>query len=198
MALFALVDLKSWANPSMDSARDEELTRCVDAAAAWLKTVARWEIEQDEVTIYLDGHDAAGPHDNVLHVPFKYRPVVHSGETLVTVEEDGSALTVGVGYDTSADVIVVNANEAEQCELVKPSSPWSRGYQNVKAVITAGYAAASIPEDVKQLAMEVSLLMFRSPAWIGKASQTAQAGTVTFQKDLTPQSAALLQRLMEG
>lgn len=195
MALFDIDDLKRWANPSMDGQRDEELLRCADAATAWFKRVAQWEIESAAHTIYLDGNDAVGSVRNILHVPFKYRPVVHSGETLVTVSEDGTSLTVGVGYDTDADVIVVNANVEDQCELVKPSTSWSSGYQNITATLTAGYAAASIPDDVTQLVMEATLLMFKSPAWIGKVSQTSQAGSISFEKELTPQSAALLNRL---
>lgn len=198
MALTDLDIVKQWANPSMDSARDDELDRCCDAASDWVKRVANWEIEQASYTLYLNGVDAIGSGCNVLLVPAKYRPVIHSGATLVTVTEDGSALSVAASYDTTKDVMLLGANFDTRLELAKPSSPWSRGYANVAVSFDAGYASGSVPEDVVQLATEVALLMFRSPNFAGKSSKTGRGGSVSFEKALTPWSLATLERLTQG
>jgi len=199
MPLTDIFTIKSWANPKMDDSRDEEIERLIDAAGAWVKRVADWEADEAAYTLNLDGRDAIGPGRNILLVPAKYRPVTHA-TTPVTVTEDGSALVVGTGYDTSDDVTLIGADDGNaRLELVKRSSPWSNGYQNVAVGLTAGYADADeTPDDLKQLVTEVAVMMFRSPGWLGKATKSTRGGTLTFEKDLTPLSATLLTRLIEG
>jgi hypothetical protein len=154
--------------------------------------------DETALTVYLDGQARIGPYNNILLLPVKYRPIVHTGSDLVTMTEDGSALNVGVGYDASANVILVGQNVNQRCELVKPLSHWSLGYQNVVVTVPkAGYAAGSIPSDIEQLATEIALLIFRSPSWIGKASKSTRGGSLTYAKDLTPQSVEVLADMIE-
>lgn len=196
MPLTDILIVKSWINPGMDDSRDEELERLIDTAGAWVKRVADWEADEAAYTLSLDGNDAIGPQRNILLLPSKYRPVTHAA-TPVTVTEDGSALVVGTGYDTGDDVTLVGADDGNaRLELVKQTTPWSSGYQNILVGFTAGYADADeTPFDLKQLVTEVAALMFRTPGWLGKATKSTRGGTLTFEKDLTPQSAQLLTRL---
>lgn len=199
MPLTDIFTVKSWANPKLDDVHDEEIERCIDAAGSWIARVAQWEWDEAARTLNLDGREATGPGRNILLVPAKYRPVTH-GTTPVTVTEDGSALVVGTGYDTSDDVTLVGADDADaRLELVKRSSPWSLGYQNVVVTLTSGYADADeAPNDLRQLATEITVALFRTPGWLGKATKSTRGGTMTYEKDLSPLSAQLLTRLIEG
>ena len=199
MPLTDVFTVKSWAAPKMDDSRDEELERLIDAAGAWVKRIGQWEADEAAYTLNLDGRDAIGPGRNVLLVPAKYRPVTHA-TTPVTVTEDDQSLTVGTGYNVTQDVTLVGTDDGNaRLELVKRSSPWSGGYQNVVVALTAGYADAdAAPDDLKQLVTEVCVLLFRSPDWIGKATKSTRGGSMTFEKDLTPLSVDLLTRMIEG
>lgn len=81
-------------------------------------------------------------------------PIVVS--PLPTVTENGVALVVATGYNTSADVIVepdrgkfwrVPGTTAVPSVMFPPFIPgtWSRGVQNVTLGYTGGYATASLP-----------------------------------------------------
>jgi len=186
--------VKQWANPKMDSSRDDELDLACVAATAWVKRAALWEVEETAYTLNLDGCDAIGPSNNVLLVPPRYRPVTHS-TTPVTITEDGAALSVTAAYDATKDVYLVGADRNARLELIKPASPWISGYANIQVAFTAGYAAADVPQDIVQLASEVALLMFRAGNFTGKASKTGRGGTISYEKDLSPASAATLERM---
>ncbi len=194
--IITTAEYKNLVNPSMTADRDTELQAAINAAAAWFRRVADWELEQTAYTLNLDGNDAIGPSHNVLLAPAKYRPVDHAG-TPVTVTEDGTALTVATGYDASADVILVGVDRNERMELVKPNANWSRGYQNVAVTLTAGYASGSIPAEVKQVVIEVSRLFFNMPQMAGKQSKSSRAGARSFEKELSPQSQLYLQAVLE-
>jgi hypothetical protein len=198
MALTDIDTVKAWANPSMDSSRDAELTVALDAASEWVKRTAQWDIEEATYTVHLNGHDAIGRSKNVLLLPPRYRPVIHSGGDLVTITEDGSALTVTDSYDTSKDVYLVGANFNTRLEMIKPSSHWSPGYANVEVAFKAGYAAGSIPDDLVQLTIEATILMFRAGNFAGKSSKTGRGGSITYEKDLSPMSILTLERLQTG
>ncbi len=132
----------------------------------------------------------------MLLVPVKYRPVIHTGSDLVTVTESGTALTVNAGYDGSSDVIILGANEPRRCELVRPHSTWLRDYGNVTVVMKHGYA--TVPADIVQLATEVAVLFFNAGLQVGKASKSVRGGSLTFAKELTPQSQAVLDQMQDG
>jgi hypothetical protein len=132
----------------------------------------------------------------VLLIPVKYRPVIHSGTDLVVVTESGTVLTINAGYDGTSDVILIGANEPQRCEMVRPYSTWLRGYGNVKVVMAHGHA--TVPADVVQLATEVATLIFNAGLQVGKSSKSVRGGSMTFAKDLTPQSQTLLDEMKDG
>jgi len=55
MALTTVQEVKSWASPEMDSERDFELERCIDAAGRWILGTTRRVIEEAEHTLYYGG-----------------------------------------------------------------------------------------------------------------------------------------------
>lgn len=194
MALTTFAKVKAWANPAVGSGRDTEITRCITAGDAWIKRTANWDIEKvDGIVETLNGDDAMG---DVLLMPIRYRPVLRDDSNAVTITEDGTTLTTAASYpdDSSADVYLVGANKQARCELHK-GSPWSRGPANVQVTFNAGEAV--VPLDIEQLANEVALLFLRTPDWLGKSARSSRGGSVSFEKDLTPQSAELIRHLVE-
>ena len=103
----------------------------------------------------------------------------------VEIEEDGRALTVGVGYSPSADVILRGANEDKPCELIRQGC-WSRGVQNVKVTYTAGYASDAIPDDVQQVACWLSWFLFTEPERFAEASSAKGGVGFSFSKEMPP------------
>ena len=181
--------LKARYSPSgLDSARDEELERCLVEAAAWASIAAGHDLEQGSTwTERLDG--SAAFRDTLF---LSRRPVLYP--TSFAITEDDVALTHAQGYDASADVIVANAGEYLPCRLHKPSG-WSPGRQNVEVTYKYGWATASIPKQVEGLVLNAAWLIFTSPAWTGKAAMSVAGNAVTFEKGLSDASKATLRWL---
>lgn len=196
MALTTVATVKAWGEPTLDSRNDDVLSDCIDAAEALIERVTGRVLNQASFTRYFSGGEAVGRGRDTIYLQQGHRPVIHSGGDLVTVTEDGSALTVAVGYSATANVILSGVNEDKQCALRRNYSVWSNAaYDNITVTYKAGWTTSTVPNDVKQLIAEVAWLIFRSPGWLGKAS-TSKAGTaVSFEKDLTPQSAAVISQL---
>lgn len=191
--LTTLAILKSWADPNIDSARDDELNECIDRASAWIQQQACWDIGLTAArTLYFDGDEIRGP---ILFLPSRYRYVLSS--TMPTVTEDGSALTVAQGYSTTADVIAIGLDERHAQVRFKRYGSWSSGIQNIVVTFLSGYAAGSAPDDIIALANEVAWLYFKAPQWIGRSTMTKAGHNVTFEKQLTPMAQATLAQLRE-
>lgn len=188
--------LKSWAAPNMDGQRDEELARICQAAQSWLESRTRRVFEQTAFTRYFDGKDGSGFARRDIFLDPGHRPVVHSGATLVTVTEDGTALTVATGYSTSAGVILVNANVDAPCILRRNDCDWSGGIQNIAVTYTAGPASTGEAAIVgTQLMLEIAWLMFSSALWVGKTSVSKAGESVSWEKQLSPLSLEMIRSL---
>jgi len=188
MPLTTAAKVKAWADPDLAAAFDAELALAVGRADKWIPSILRRNIEDEEFTRYFDGSDAAA-NRTVIHLNPNHRPVIHTGGTLVVVTEDGVALTAAVGYSTTADFYVVNANEPRRCEL-RREGVWSAGTQNIKVVYTAGYT--TVPADIEQLANEVAWLFFKTPKWLGKSARAKAGESVSWKDELTPQSQSVV------
>jgi hypothetical protein len=190
-------ELRSWFNVQLDPLRDTELERCLVAAGTWVTAATGRDIEQANYVERLDGSQAKGRGCEILYLNAGRHPITYpgSGATLLTVTEDGTALTLAEGYSTTAGVLVVNANLDAPCRLVRNGTAWSDGAQNIAVAYQAGFASASVPAWIKQTVYEVALHLFKSPAWIGQAAQSAAGAAVTFQKDLSPFAQDSLRRL---
>ena len=112
MALTTVAAIKAIYDPALASSQDAALTAAISYGDAWIKRVTGRPIESAEYTEYFDGR---GQYTLVLK-PGR-QPVIHSGGTVVVVTESGSARTVALGYDESADVILEHANEDRACRL---------------------------------------------------------------------------------
>jgi len=188
--------LKAWANPKMDSLRDEELERVLTVASTWLQAVTGRDIEQATYTERFSGDLAEGwARDTILLHPGR-RPVTYPDGGTFAVTEDGATLTHAEGYSAAADVLVEAANDADRrCKLVRNLGRWIPGRQNIVVTYRAGWAPALVPSWIEQLAMEVAWLVFSAPAWIGKSNRTVAGESVAYQDGLTPASQAALERL---
>lgn len=195
MALTTVAKVKAWAEPSLDTTRDSEITRIIAAVAAWLPRATGRIIEQATLTRYFDGgEDAQGHKRDTIYLPSGHRPVAHSGSDLVTVTEDGVSLTVAVGYSTSADVIVTNADIDLPCSLVRNGTAWSDSVpQNIKVVYKAGFA--TIGAEIEQLANELAYREFKQPGYLARASASRAEHSVAWDDEFTAESRLLLQRL---
>jgi len=182
--------------------RQEELLRCINAATDSLAEVTGRTIERATKTVYLDGCDAGGPCGELLHLPRGDRPVIHGGSDLVTVSENGTAVTVATGYSTTAGVVLKNANLDRPCILVRNYTAWQDGYQNIAVTYKCGWTidvpgdTAPAPNKVVQLVNAMAWKIFTEPAWIGKINVAQAGSSVTFIDDLPSIEADTLRSLM--
>ena len=190
MSLTTIAAVKAWADSGMGSGSDTELTAALARVDDWLPRVTGRPIEQASFTRYFDGYGLRG----VLYLPSGHYPVKHDPvNDEVAVEEDGSALTVALGHDTSTDCWIVGADATASIERsahLRRNGSWSGGYQNIKVTYKAGWP--TVPAGIAWLANELVWLEFKSPGWLGKATTSREGESVTWSKDLTPQSARTL------
>lgn len=196
MALITVADLTPWTDQEISTARQDEANRCCVAAQSWVEGRTGRTLEVGAaVTRYFDGSDAGGRYGDELWLPAEDRPVIHSGGDLLTVTEDGAAVTVAVGYSTSAGAILKGANADRRGCLVRRDQAWASGVQNIAVVYKLGWSTTTLPARVKELLLELALLFFREPQWIGKASVSKAGGAVTIMRELSPGAQGVLESL---
>ena len=184
--------LKAWASPDLDSSRDAELALCVTRASVWVEEQSSWVIGTVTYTAKaFDGDEIRGPN---LFLPTRHRYVA----TPSAITENGTALTIATGYDTSADVIATGLLDRNEQARLQRRGSWSAGLQNIAVTYVAGYAAGSIPADIEQLANEVAWIFFKAPMSIGRSTVTKAGHAATIDKALTPLSLMTLERLREA
>lgn len=190
--LTTLALLKAWADPSIDASRDTELEACIDRASVWVEEQSAWDIgARANRSETFDGDDI---QTTTLFLPSRYRYVTN----IDSVTENGTALTVAEGYDTSADVIATGLDLRHGQARLQRRGSWSAGIQNIVVQFDYGYATASVPKDIVQLANEVAWLMFKSPHWIGRSTVSKAGHSATLEQSLTPLSMMTLERLRQG
>lgn len=194
MSLTTIAAVKAQFNPDMGTGQDTELTAALGRVDDWLPRITGRPIEQTTFTRYFDGY---GQH-RCLWLPSGHYPVKHDpGVDEVAVEEDGTALTVALGYDNSTEVWIVGADATasiERTAALQRNGTWSGGYQNIKVTYKAGWP--TVPEAIALLANEAVWLTFQSPTWLGKASFSQAGESATWEKDLTPASRHTLRSLV--
>ena len=181
--------------------RNAELIRCIAAASRMLTRITGRQLERVTRSISLDGYAAVGVFDDVLYLPAGDRPVLHTGSDLVTVTEDGVALTIAAGYSTSAGVILRGVNKDSPVALIRNGSSWSRDYQNILVGYKCGWSldvpgdSQPVPDEVIQLANCLSWMIFQEPAWLGKLNVSAEGAAVTLSSELPEYEGAVLAAL---
>ena len=195
MAITTIALIKARYSPDLDSDRDTALTSALAEAVDWVQNRTGRVIEEAAYTEYFNGDGST----KILLDP-GHRPVLHEAGKYVTVTDSGTSLTVdnSLGYNATADVFLEHVNADRQC-VVHLTSPMTVGVQNITVTYSAGWAsgngAGDTPEDIVALVNEAAWLIFNSHSWVGKSQVSGSRGSVSWEKDLTPQSMATLKRL---
>ena len=211
--LVDVVYVRNWARGKLQGALDPGLSETILAAGAWFERAVGRSFLKRTYTTLLDGSRSSGTVGAVLYLPREHTPVIHSGAELVTVTENGQARTVALGYSTTADVIVVGANERKRCKLLRSprSYPslvgeafeaavgyWAPGYQNIAVTYKAGYSEAEIPDDVKLAVAEITTKMYMEPVKVSKSSSARGGAAVSFLDELSAQTRETIARWKAG
>ena len=164
--LTTLANLKEYGEIS-GTAQDALLTNLIARVSRLIE--ARID-EKIVSTIYQEILDA--PHHEVLqlrHAPLD--PPVKATVTAVYVSRDQTwdASTLVAAADYLVDPI--------DAEIFRKGTVWRRGFQNVRVDYTAGYS--SIPLDIEQLAIEITLRTYKSRKNIEVSSQSLKDGSIT-------------------
>ena len=203
MSLATVSGVMSWIRKDIDPNRQSELERCCSAATSFLAALTDRTLERTTKVVYFDGDVALGGGRELWLHP-GHRPVLHTGADLVTVESNGSALSVAVGYTTTAGAVLVGANEDRPCRLVRYAGIWPTGIQNIKVTYKCGWQTdrsvvadtQPVPLGVEQLANEIAWLMFVSPSWLGLSNVSHAGAAVSISNDLSPASKRMLDNLI--
>lgn len=206
MALVTRQEVLDWVGGTFTDLNTTVLDECIDGADAAIRRETGAAFEKTQYTLYFDGDRADGRSQELLRIPSKYQPVIHSGGELVTVTENGKVLTVGIGFAT-ADVIVKGANVETAARLIRlPRSPaavlapwafanrWAPGVQNIVVTLFAGYTAGSLPEDIRRVCCEWAWLIFNSARSVGTSSTSRGPAATVKSNDLSPWAQRVLER----
>lgn len=196
--LLSLEEYLTWAQQPEAGTDDTEIEEMIDAAAAWIKAHTGRLLEEDAAIVEIldgEGPRVGGRYREILYLARANKPF---GSTLPVVLENGESLTVASGYSTTAPVIWVPAEgklirQGGNQQVVSPSwartsQGWSRGYQNISVTYTGGYAAAAVPENIKQVMRELTGLFYKDPQRVGTASKSKAGHAVTLLRELSKPS----------
>jgi hypothetical protein len=195
MALAAYTDIESWIGRTLDSGRQAEATSCIGFAQSWIANQAglrSLEKESAAVTLYEDGEKLTSASEFWLSAAC--RPAWHVGTSdIFTVSENGAALTVAVGYSSTASVILSGVNSMDRVRLYRAGGwSWSRGLPgNISVACKCGFDTSStastnpLPLDVKRLVVEVAWLMLNGSQRTGKTSVSKAGTSVSISEDLS-------------
>lgn len=170
-----------------DSAHDDDLAAVISGASEFI----RQETGEDwDERAYTDRRNGKGSQAmRALHWPIASAP-------LPTASENGTALVVAVGFSETADVSVDPATGTfyrlnGPTSVVSPmrwSTPatWSRGVLNVVLGYTAGFAAGSIPADIRLICNYITARAWKEAdrKEIGISSRATGQMNVSFLEDL--------------
>lgn len=156
--------------------QDANLEKCIDRATAWLENETnRKFITRGNTTEYHTVRD--GEHTiRVAEWPITTVVSVHETTTIPRTYGATALLVDGTDYRVVKELGLIR--RISSAELTR----WQTGYQAIKVIYTYGYAtSASVPEDLKQIALFVAISMFKETdrARWGVSSVTDGLGTVT-------------------
>ncbi len=198
-------ELKTWARGKLEDADATQLTRVLTTATGWLsRRLGRSFFRESGIPIFFDGDRADGKVGEIVTIPLRYSPV---GFGTLAIEEDGTVLTVGQGFDLTVDVIAQDADmDDRRCKLLRrPQQPlhaladvathfahWATGRQNIKVTIASGWDATKAtgvanapPDELMQVAYEVAWLMYSEPKRMGKTAQSRGQANTSFSSELS-------------
>lgn len=198
--LITLDEAKAYLRLKRTSDHDAELQAIIPAVSEDVRTYTGFDWDQQTYTELRNGNGQ--PSLAALKAGRPGPPI----SSVVSVKENGVALTVATSYSATADVIVdlVRGTFTRRPGSI-PASPsgswpvpgrWSEGVLNLELVYQTGYAVASIPADIKlpvKYACGVFLKHIDSK-WIGLQSRSAGQGNVTLVEELPAFYRSMLER----
>lgn len=203
--------LRSWGRSGLDTVEDAALQLCLDAALQDVERQTGRGVALTQRTVYLNGDDADGRTGEILRLPGGYRPLRYDGATYtVTVVENGTALTVARGWDTTAQVILVGVDEDVVPKLLRNPQQgpvlvgdsyesgwrrWASGVQNIAVTYKAGWDTAAVPDQIGELVFELALLNWRSASHTGASAKSKGGNAVSLTGDLSAKALRTLASL---
>lgn len=167
---------------------EELLTRLWGAGLKLIEELASRTLRETDVTETLDGSGprVGGSSRELLQLDLRYKPITQ----VTSVTENGVALTVGTGYDTSKQCIadVLRGRVIRQplpTSANRTALGWAEGYQNIQVVFTGGFTADTVPANVMQLIYEAALWYYKHPDFLAKASRSKHTSSQTFLQELS-------------
>lgn len=158
-------------------ADDTRITACLTRASAYIESATGRTFAS---TIYTNEiYDGTG-RDTLL---LRNYPVI----TLSQVLENGAALTIGTSYTSGTDIVL----EAEIGRLNRLFWVFLAYPKYYSVTYTAGYA--TVPEDIQEIAIELTLLMLKEKDRAGIIQHNTGAMTSIYTRKLPDWAAATLE-----
>ena len=197
--------MKASGLPGIDGLADDVLNRCIEAATEEIERICfpRHFIKATYASQWYDGALACGRNNDELWL--EQYPIVTG--TSVTVKENGVVLTLGTGYDTSGVFQVLREdargllrrrgghNEVMLAEFDGIRfRGWRGGRQNIEVTYTAGYDLGSVPKDLEQACIELTLLVYKQARRSGTAGSSMASGSIEVAEKLPDRTMNAIQR----
>lgn len=185
------------------------LDRLVSTASEMIRS---WTSRQIVRKVYTaEAYDGAEATRGSTRLYLREYPV----NSVTTILENGTALSVATGYSTTADTILIPTEGilVRQGGGVAPnayrSGRWNAGLQNVIVTYNAGYdyprvgtppayLGTDLPFDIEQAATELTVLMFNEGKRIGEGGRNFAGWSVNYVRELNPHIADVIQRYERG
>lgn len=196
--------VKAWA-PAKLLAKEGDLRRCLNAASGLIEGyLGRVVVAPDAAAVDIydgDGEHVRGRYREQLYL--RNFPVI----SVTSVTENGVALTTASGYSTTADVIIDPGAARRSARLIRRTTRsgtlaapplgvmpwgWAAGVQNISVTVRAGWGKTSVPDDLVQVAAELTWLIHKEGAKVGAASVGRASMNTTFLRNLSQSAQRIL------
>ncbi|HOC18439.1 MAG TPA: hypothetical protein PKK95_09235 [Vicinamibacterales bacterium] len=197
-AIVDLGQLTGWL-PATDGARNrqDDLTRCLDAACDRIERKCCQRFLSNAYSAWHSGDRAVGKSRELLYLADPETGWATRRVTAITeLTEDGAELPIILLPDATTfadgEAAVVYAAQGKILRALVDAGkivpkPWAYGVANIHVAYTAGYELADVPDDLRQLAIELALLYFREGARQGQTSLNVEGVSLGYERLLRPE-----------
>ena len=202
-----LVDIgtaKTFAFRDLDAQSDEMIQFALEAATEEIEgRIAPRRILAADYDQWYDGEKAVGRYGHELYLD--QWPVI----SVTSVSENGSALSAGVGYSASLQVLMnpgrgiltrrqAGGDLVVAAALSEAGFPSKRGWvreaQNIRVAYRAGFEEAGIPREIQEACAELAALIYKAGPRAGQAERSRQRGTTRFIDKLPDRALMVIER----
>lgn len=179
--------------PGTSGLDDEVIERCLIAATDEIYLEIRPRILIAPLTPYVEPHNgdkAAGRCREELHLKQYPSPVAG----IVSIKENGIALTFGVGYSTTLDVLVYPERGILVRRVGSLSTHWLPGMQNIEVTYTPDYTQNALPADIAQACIEKAARLFKEPIHAGQDDVNRLGGGARYSGELPERTKRVIAR----